>query len=52
MPELTVAEIVKVLESAPRMGLERDLPEGNRYIQLSDTLARKIAQVLRQQIYD
>jgi len=33
----------KCLREAPRIGGEMDVPEGNRCIQLSDTLAEQIA---------
>lgn len=34
--------IEQVLKTAPRMGEETDEPEGARYIQISDTLAKKL----------
>lgn len=45
---LTIDEIVKILSEAERIGGEEDIPEGNRYIMLSDTLANKIINVLSQ----
>lgn len=35
------------LDACPRVGAEKDEPEGSRYIHMSDTLARQIAAVLR-----
>lgn len=40
-------ELANLLDHAERLGNAEDVPEGTRYIQLSDTLARKIAQNLR-----
>jgi hypothetical protein len=39
-------ELAKALRDADRMGAEKDEPEGTRYIQISDTLARQIEQEL------
>lgn len=41
-------ELAQALDDARRMGGERDVPEGVRYIQISDTLARQIAARLRE----
>lgn len=38
--------LANALRSAPRLGAESDSPEGARYIQLSDTLARQMAEAL------
>lgn len=35
------------LDACPRVGDEKDEPEGSRYIHMSDTLARQIASILR-----
>ena len=45
--ELTLADIADGLENSRRMGNERDEPEGACYIQISDTLAKLMAQSLR-----
>jgi hypothetical protein len=37
-----VEEILNMLKSAPRLGAENDIPEGTRYIQISETLVNKI----------
>lgn len=42
--EVYLREFVKALIAAERTGAERDEPEGARYIMISDTLARRIAQ--------
>lgn len=39
--------MASLLEKAPRMGTDEDEPEGSRYIQMSDTLAREIANGIR-----
>lgn len=44
---LTVEDILRVLESAPRLGGESDIPEGTRFIQLSATLAEVLAKSIR-----
>lgn len=36
-----------LLENAPRMGAAEDEPEGSRYIRMSDTLAKEIANGIR-----
>lgn len=43
-----VLDVADALDSAKRMGADVDEPEGERYIQLSDTLARELAGRLRQ----
>ena len=42
-----IEDLICKLETAPRMGADRDRPEGVRYIQLSDTLTRQIINVLK-----
>ena len=44
----SIEEVADGLESATRMGAERDVPEGACYIQISDTLARQMVKALRQ----
>ena len=43
-----IEKLIGLLENAPRMGAEIDSPEGERYIQISDTLAKELAEELRQ----
>jgi hypothetical protein len=40
--EAQLARCRQALEEAPRLGWKVDDPEGARYIQISDTLARKL----------
>ncbi len=40
-------EGIKILESTPRIGNDVDEPEGERYIQISDTLAKKLSSLLK-----
>ena len=51
MPEqmtmLTLKAVIAVMKSARRIGGETDVPEGTRYIQISDTLAKQMAAALR-----
>ena len=42
-----VEHVATVLEEAPRLGLEIDEPEGHRWIQMSDTLAKELSTGLR-----
>ena len=44
----SVEEVAEILESATRIGADRDVPEGSRTIEISDTLARQMAKALRQ----
>ena len=43
---ITLEDIKIALEAAPRIGEEKDEPEGVRYIQVSDTLAKRIVRTL------
>jgi hypothetical protein len=36
-----IDDVIYSIESAPRLGAEKDFPEGTRYIIVSDTLARE-----------
>lgn len=45
-------ELIELLEQAERTGNTEDDPEGTRYIQLSDTLAREIAENLRKLVHE
>ncbi|MGH0031728.1 MAG: hypothetical protein ACQGVC_18215 [Myxococcota bacterium] len=40
-------KLAAALDAADRQGADRDEPEGARFIQISDTLARQIAETLR-----
>ena len=44
---MSIAEIADVLEGAPRQGASVDVPEGVRYVVLSDTALNRIARELR-----
>ena len=44
---MSLDDIADLLDDAARMGSDIDEPEGNCYIQMSDTLARKISKALR-----
>ena len=43
---LSLENLIELFNDAPRIGAEKDEPEGGRYIQMSDTLARNIAHSL------
>jgi hypothetical protein len=49
---LTIQEIVESLKSAPRLGAEKDDPEGARYIQISDTLVNLFVLSLERHLED
>jgi len=40
-------ELAEWLDDAHRIGEDEDLPEGTRYIQISDTLAKMVTKALR-----
>lgn len=40
--EALVRFVINTLEKSERMGTEEDIPEGGRYIQISDTLAQDL----------
>ncbi|NWG75085.1 MAG: hypothetical protein HXY24_10845 [Rubrivivax sp.] len=42
------ASLAQALEEAPRLGADRDAPEGVRWIILSDLVAREVSLRLRQ----
>jgi hypothetical protein len=44
---MTKADVIRILENAPRQGETFDEPEGARYITISHTLAQLMAEVLR-----
>ncbi len=43
---MELCDILALFEMAPRLGAEEDDPEGTRYIQISDTLAKAIQKKL------
>jgi hypothetical protein len=47
---MELQDVLSVLESADRMGAVQDVPEGSRYIQISDTLARQMVEALRRAV--
>ena len=44
-----IEELIDLFENAPRSGWEKDEPEGQRYIIISDVLAKKIASELKRE---
>lgn len=40
-------EIAETFERAERMGQPEDMPEGNRYIGITDTLAKQLTEELQ-----
>ena len=47
MPDQKFTDLADDLDACPREGAAIDVPEGSRYIKMSDTLAKQIAAVLR-----
>ncbi len=43
---MTLAQVHHILVTAERIGSENDKPEGSRYIQISDTLAKHMADAI------
>ena len=43
---MSLVEIIDGLKLAPRIGLDKDVPEGSRYIIISDTLTQKMIESL------
>ncbi len=43
---MKVSDVRKILKNAHRQGTEEDVPEGSRYIVLSDTLVNQMAEWL------
>jgi len=39
---MNIQNIIEILKQAPRIGTETDIPEGNRYVQISETLINEI----------
>jgi hypothetical protein len=43
---MNINDITEILKTTPRMGAEKDEPEGTRFIKISDSLANKIVREL------
>jgi len=43
---MKLSDIIKIFQTAQRIGRDKDFPEGVRYIQISDTLAIEIEEEL------
>ena len=48
---MTLEDIKHILIMADRIGSDKDIPEGTRYIQLSETLVEEMIEVLDEEIY-
>lgn len=48
-PSVPSISIANELDNAPRLGADVDEPEGSRYIQLSDTLAKRMSKQIREE---
>lgn len=49
--EMTLHDVLKILIEAERLGASTDEPEGTRFIQISDTLAKKMIDVIQDGIW-
>lgn len=49
---MSLTEIVEMLRTAERQGAEIDQPEGSRYIQISNTLANRLADAIEKELTD
>lgn len=47
---MNIADVIEGLEQAERMGAEEDIPEGSRYIQISETLLLQIIETLKREL--
>jgi hypothetical protein len=45
-PHLTLDDCIEILGQSTRSGMEIDMPEGSRYVQISSTLAYLMAECL------
>lgn len=45
--KMQLAQLADSLDACRRFGEDRDVPEGSRFIHMSDTLAREISSTLR-----
>ena len=43
-------DVIRGLEQADRIGAERDIPEGSRYIRISETLLNEIIEALKDEL--
>ncbi len=44
---MEIKDVIEMLETGlKRMGSDKDIPEGSRYIQISDTLVKEMVEVL------
>ncbi len=42
------SDVAQMLDAAHRIGNDTDEPEGTRYIQISDTMAKELSKALRE----
>lgn len=47
---LALESIYLILSAAPRIGADKDEPEGARYIQISDTLASRMLRTIERYV--
>ena len=48
--KVATLEVIRLLKNIPRQGSDTDEPEGIRYITISDTLAKKMAEALNNEL--
>lgn len=47
---MDLEDVIQALETAPRIGSQKDKPEGSRYIQISETLVKQMLAGLRREL--
>jgi hypothetical protein len=47
---MDIKEIIVGLITADRSGTDEDIPEGSRYVQLSDTLVQEMVECLKEHV--
>lgn len=46
---MTILEVAEALRTATRQGADQDIPEGSRFIELSETLANEMIKAIEEQ---
>jgi len=47
---MDLKDVIDAFNQAYRMGTEKDIPEGSRYIQISETLLNEIIEALKEEL--
>lgn len=49
---MEIKEVILTLMTAPRNGADVDIPEGSRYIEISETLVNEIVECLKEHAHE